>query len=191
MLSYYGNYRTRTFANIFPTFDDFEDFYEECGVPQNLLTGDDYANYGLEAIYFLLISNYANSHIKSADENRFKLKMMSIIYEDAPVWQRLMYLQGKVLSMSDNDLMRGSKAIYNHAQHPETLPSTATLEEITYIDDQNTTNWKKDNLRTYLDAFDNLTYGICDKFVKKFKQLFLTVDYPDAPLLYATDESEV
>ena len=190
MYSYYGNFRTRTFANIFPTVSDFTTWYSTCGVPDVLLTGTDYAKYSISAIYFLLISYYANSHIKSSDENRFKLQLMAIIYEAGPVWQRQMYLQDKAMKLADDDVLRGAKAIYNHAMHPDTEPSTGDLEELTYIDDQNTTNWQKEKARGYAEAREFLDPNICSRFMQKFKKLFLTVLYPDRPLLYETEEEE-
>ena len=189
--SYYGNFRTRTFANIFPAVTDFTTFYANCGVPQTLFTSSDdaaYAKYDISAIYFLLISYYANSHIKSSDENRFKLQLMSIIYEAGAAWQREMFLQEKMMKLSDADVLRGAKAIYNHAMHPDTSPSTASLEELTYIDDQNTTNWQKEKARGYAEAMSYLDPNICSRFMAKFKKLFLTVLHPDAPLLYETEE---
>lgn len=192
--SYYGNFRTRMFAEIFPDVDEFKDFYDDCGVPDVLLgdgtENDPYANYDINAIYFLLISYYANSHICSSDENRFKLQLMSIIYEAAPVWQREMVLQDKILKLSDDDVLKGAKAIYNHAMHPDTAPSTGRLTELEYIDDQNTTNWQKEKAKGYAEAKDLLDPNICSRFMAKFKKLFITISYPDWPLLYATEEED-
>lgn len=191
--TYYGNFRTRTFSNIFPTVSDFTTFYANCGVPQVLFVSvspdTTYNKYDINAIYFLLISYYANSHIKSSDENRFKLQLMSIIYEAGPAWQREMVLQEKMMKLSDDDVLRGAKAIYNHAMHPDTAPSTGSLTELTYIDDQNTTNWQKEKARGYAEAMSYLDPNICSRFMAKFKKLFLTVLYPDAPLLYETEEN--
>lgn len=165
----YRGYDTRTFAEIFPSDEDFADFYENCGAPQRLLTGTgddgiDYDQYGIAAIYFLLVSNYANDHIASYDENRFKLQVMQIIYEAGPAWQKAMGVQEKLLNMGPNDILRGSKAQYkhngtwgknnttstngrtttngkdilNHAQHPDTAPQSASApyNELPYISDQ-------------------------------------------------------
>lgn len=115
----FQGYDTRTFAEIFPSDEDFSDYYENCGAPNRLLTGTaqdgiNYDNYGIEAIYFLLIANYANSHIVSYDENRFKLQVMQIIYDAGPAWQKAMGVQEKLLEMGPNDIMKGSHALYTH-----------------------------------------------------------------------------
>lgn len=175
------------FSEIFPDYNTFSTFYTTCGVPQNLLTGAGYTNFGLPTIYYLLIANYANSHIVSSDENRFKLKLMSIIFEAAPQWQRAMKLQADIMAMSDDELLTGSKAIYNHAMHPDTEPTTGQLDELEYIDDQNVTNYKKDKILALVNAIDSLNSNICERFVQRFKRLFLTVVYPDYPLLYESE----
>lgn len=139
----YRGYDTRTFAEIFPSDVDFKYYYEHCGAPQRLLTGlnadgINYDEYGIEAIYFLLISNYANDHIASYDENRFKLQVMQIIYEAGPAWQKAMGVQEKLLNLTTQDIFRGSKATYksvgkltngernliNKAAHPDSEPNS-------------------------------------------------------------------
>lgn len=117
-LSFQG-YDTRTFAEIFPSDTNFAEYYNNCGAPTRLMTGVgadgiDYSKYNINAIYFLLISNFANSHIASYDENRFKLQVMSIIYESGPAWQKAMGVQEKLLEMGPNEIMRGSHALYTH-----------------------------------------------------------------------------
>lgn len=189
MDSYYGNFRTRTFSEIFPDVTEFSTFYTTCGVPQNLLTGTGYTNFGISTIYWLLISNFANDHIKSSDENRFKLKLMSIIFEAGPQWQRAMKLQADIMGMTDSELLVGSKAIYNHAMHPDTTPSTGQLTELEYIDDQNTTNYRKDKILALVNAIDVLDTQICERFINRFRKLFINVVYPDYPLLYVSEEN--
>lgn len=192
-----SNYRfprsaTRTFADIYHMpFDvvmtdqglDYKDyqyfdwFYDNCGVPDRLLTGPDYANYQLDTIYFLLMSRFANDHIKISDENRFKLVICQYIFQYGPQWQREMVLQDKLLNLSDDDLINGNTTIYNHAMHPDTEPSTQTLDEMEYIDDQNVTKYKRDGV----DAFSRLYTWLDDKatnnFLRHFEKLFVVVAY--------------
>jgi hypothetical protein len=72
--SYYGNYRTRSFTDIFPTVDLFKVEVNESGIP--VVIND--AN--LTTLYYLLYSRYGNSHIANSDENQFKYKLYSIIF---------------------------------------------------------------------------------------------------------------
>lgn len=190
-MSTYGVYRTRTFGEIFPTTNDFTTYYAGNAVPARLLTGADYATYQADTIYALLASEYFGAHIAMSSEDWFKLKVMQIIYEYGPQWQREMVLQDKLLKLSEDDVLLGSKAIYNHAQNPSTEPSTNTLEELTYIDDQNTTKWKKEKVRGYAEASQGLDNRITRDFLNKFKKLFIRFVYPTGPIFYeeGADES--
>ena len=207
----YNMMDTRTFAEIFPSDEEFEDFYEDCGIPQRLLTGQKYTNYGIRAIYALLIANYANDHIASYDENRFKLKVMQIIFEAAPAWQRAMAVQDELLNMSDANIHKGSKmegrhyvrwdksgkSINNDAQHPDTEPSTNTDEELPYISSQRvskdtgwttddgsqSTEWTKDNLQGLVELLYALDDTLVSRFVYRFKGLFVKVACNSQPPL--------
>lgn len=194
----YVNADTRTFSEIFPSYVEFADFYNNCGIPCRLMSKivdgvDIYANYGINAIYALLISNYANDHIASYDENRFMLMVMSIIYEAGPAWQRAMEIQDRFLKMDDKIILSGSKAVYNHAMHPDTEPkvnSTAgTLfdEPLPFISDQNTASWTKDNVKGLIEVLYALDDTLCTRFVARFKRLFKKVSYNRPPLLFGTN----
>lgn len=188
--SYYGNYRTRTFANIYPNFNTFNTAYIASGIPMNLLTGTFYTqNCSINTIYYLLISEYADAHVKSSDENLFSLRLFRNIYEYAPTWQRQLYIQNKVLTMADDEIITGSKAIYNHARNPSTTPSTAYLGELPFIDDQSTTNYKKNATEAYMEVKGLLETDFTSDFISKFAQLFIDLTYPDTPLLYVTEEN--
>lgn len=183
--SYYGSFRTRTFAEIFPDATTFNDFYVNCGIPARLLNTSN--DYNINTIYALLISHYASNNIKSSDENRFKLQLMTVIFQYGPIWQKEMEAQDKILALSDEELLAGSKAIYNTARNPGVSPSTGSLEELTYIDNQNTTNYRKAKAEGYAMISSYLDKGVTRRFLDKFKNLFIVISYPDYPLLYEED----
>lgn len=190
-MSIYGTYRTRTFGEIFPDATTFAAAYSAGAVPGRLLTGTEYANYDINAIYSLLASEYFGAHISMSSEDWFTLKVMQIIFEYGPQWQREMALQDKLLKLSDDDLRLGSKAIYNHASHPSTEPSDATLEELPYIDDQNTTTYRKDKPKAFVDASLGLDDSITRTFISRFKKLFIRFLYPTGNLYYeGVEETE-
>lgn len=89
----YGSSRTRSFSNIFPTYDDFVAAWSETVFAQQetelampISEGGDDAPANLALIYQLLLSRYANSTIASSDENRFVLQCMATIFQYAPAW---------------------------------------------------------------------------------------------------------
>lgn len=180
--SYYGSYRTRTFANIFPSFEDFENAYNA-----SVLKIEFNDVFTLEQLYMMLYAHYGNSHISYNDENQFKYYMWSIIYQHGPTVIKQRDLQIKLTQLSDEEIVRGGKAIYNHSYNPSTTPSTSTLEELLTINDQNTTNYIKSKLEGYALLKDLLDRDVIDEFIHKFKRLFIQVLSPDYPLLYETE----
>lgn len=183
-MSSFGLYRTRTFGQIFPDSTSFSAFYNANPVPARLMSGVDYATYDISVIYGLLVSEFFASHIAFSSEDWFKMKLMQIIYEYGPAWQREMALQDKLMKLSDTDLVTGAKAIHNHAAHPSTAPATATLDEVEYIDDQSTTNWKKEKLKAYMDARNVIDDSVTREFISRFKKLFVRFIYADDPVEY-------
>ena len=99
-----------------------------------------------------------------------------------------MYLQYKLLDASDEEIETGGKAIYNHARNPGTVPSTQALEELTYIDDQSTTNYKKNKPDAYREIREGLIPTITKRFIDRFRPLFANILYGDYPVVYVTEE---
>jgi hypothetical protein len=75
--------------------------------------------------------------------------MFSVIFQYGPTWEKKLDIQEKLRDLTEAEILAGAKAIYNHAFNPETTPSTASLEELNYINDQNITNYKKSKLEAY------------------------------------------
>lgn len=182
--SYYGSYRTRTFANIFPSFGDFEAAYNA-----NPLKIDFNEYLTLEQIYYMLYAHYGNSHIAYSDENQFAFYMWSIMFQHGPRAIRKREIQILSTKLGIDEAKQGGKAIYNHAYNPGTEPSMQSMEELTFINNQNTTNYKKSDLEALaaLDAI--LADDVVDNFIHRFKQLFIQILAPDYPLLYKTEVS--
>lgn len=65
--TYYGGFRTRTFADIFPDFETFSGYYDFTGFNADLRM--DNTHNDLNTIYYLLYARYGNSHISYSDEN--------------------------------------------------------------------------------------------------------------------------
>ena len=181
--SLYGNYRTRTFSEIYPTKEEFINDYKQ--VYPDTMKEDK-----LSTLYYLLLSKYANSHIINTDENQFKLKAMSTIFCYGPTWAKRIDIQKKLRELSESDLLTGSKAIYNHASNPSTIPSTGSKEELIFIDEQNTQAFKKGKLDAYTLLWEMLRADVTTEFLGKFKNLFIVVVLPESPLWYASDDEE-
>ena len=179
--SYYGSYRTRTYSEIFPDFDTFKVEYLSSQIP-NLLASEQ----TIQTIYYLLYARYANSHIASSDENRFRYALFSKIFMYAPSWEKRLDIQAKVRALSESDIITGGKAIYNTSLNPGGSPSSNSLEELPTINQQNTTNYKKSKLEAYAILNQLIETDVTESFLIKFKKLFIQVLAPDNNLWYET-----
>lgn len=179
----YGNYRTRQFKQIFPDTDTFVS--EVRASDLSILEEKD-----LNIIYALLYARYGNSTIASDDENQFKYAVYSTIFMYGPTWAKRLEVQEVLRNMSIEELQLGGKAIYNTALNPGSTPSTQSTQELTYINQQNTTNYRKSKLEAYSLLVSLLETDITKAFIDKFSKLFITIVQPDYPLYYITTPEE-
>lgn len=184
-----GNFMMRRFKEIFP---DSEQFYTEwTATNYNKLNGVEVlTEEALALTYSLLYSRYGNSTIASFDENQFKYQVFSIIFMYGPTWFKRLDIQSKIRQLSAEDFRLGTKAVHNSALNPETLPTTGDLEELNYINQQNTTTYKKGLVDGYADLLALLDTDVTEEFISKFKKLFITIIQPMSPLWYKTTAEE-
>lgn len=182
--SEYGNYRTKKFTDFYPKAQDFVNDYHLCGITATIT--DDSAT----TLFYLLYARYGNSHIINTDENQFKYKLFSIVFQYGPTWEKRLDIQNKLRNLTEDELMYGTKAIYNTANNPGTEPSTGSLEELPYINSQNTTGYKKSKMDAYANLLALLDTDVTEDFIRKFGKLFITILEPREPLYYATEIGE-
>ena len=88
------------------------------------------------------------------------------------------------------DLQVGGKVVYNTALNPNIAPTTSALEELPYINQQNTTNYAKSEAEAYSIKMNLLNNDVTESFLGKFRDLFLKIVQPTVPLWYVTEETE-
>ena len=178
----YGNYRTRTFTDIYPSQETFSEAYSSSGLAGAI------SDSTVKTLYYLLYARFGNSHIASSDENRFQYDLYSIIFSYGPTWERKLSLQKSLRELDDEELMYGAKAIYNTALNPSTGPvvnNDGTPAELNFINSQNTTNYKKSKLEAYSMLYGLLETDITTEFLNKFERLFNAWG-SELPLYYVT-----
>lgn len=175
-------YNTKTFTQIYEDQENFLSDYNEIG-----LGGIDDEKLVVK-LFYLLYAKYGNNPIANKDINQFKYKLFSTVFMYGPTWAKRLDIQKILREIPEPELLSGSRAIYNHAFNPSTSPSTATLDELTHINEQNTTNYKKSKMDAYMQLWDLLDIDVTNEFLNKFKGLFKQFVLPEDPLLY---ESEV
>lgn len=148
------------------------------------LISDDSAKF----IYWLLYSNYGNSTIASSDEFRFKQKLFTKMVQYAPSWLKKYDIQLKLRELSDTDIALGTTTINNSALNPQTTPSVGTVDELTYINEQNVTKYKKGKIDAYMSIWNMIATDVTQDFVDKFKDLFIIVVQPTNQLVYGDED---
>lgn len=182
--SLYGNYRQVKFTDIYPNERAFGDDYQSTHIPQKLEIDN------VITIYYLLYARYGNSTIASSDTNQFKYKLWTIVFSFGPAWKKRLDLQDKLISLTDEEIQKGNTTIYNHAFNPSTAPSTETLEELEYINDQTTQKSKRGKMDAYAYLWDLIDTDVTTEFLNRFQPLFLKIVEPELPLWYTTKLNE-
>lgn len=187
MLPLRPEYETKTFTEVFPSYEVFKEQYDEF---MPLISGGtsplDEEN--IKATYYLLYCRYGNAPIVNYDEMQFKMKILSVIVTYGPTWQKKKAIQVSLRNLTDEELLQGAKQIYNHAFNPSTEPSTAQLEELSHINDQNTANNKKSKMEAFSILWANLHVDPTDEYLNKFKNCFSRFVADQHPIIYVTEE---
>lgn len=182
--SLYGNYRTRKFTDIYDNVDAFLADYSDNGLPMLVDTTN------MTTLFYLLYARYGNSTIASSDENQFKYKLFSLVFQYGPTWAKRLEIQDKIRNLTEDELRESAKAIYNHSYNPSTLPSTDTVDELLTINDQNVTKHRRSKTDAYALLNDLLETDVTEEFISKFKKLFITIVEPELPLWYVSNEED-
>lgn len=182
--SLYGNYRTRKFTDIYDNVDSFLADYSDNGLPMLVDTTN------MTTLFYLLYARYGNSNIASSDENQFKYKLFSLVFQYGPTWAKRLEIQDKIRNLTEDELRESAKAIYNHSYNPSTLPSTDTVDELLTINDQNVTKHRRSKTDAYALLNDLLETDVTEEFISKFKKLFITIVEPELPLWYVSNEED-
>lgn len=180
-------YITKTFVQVFPDYNKFKSDYDDL-IP--LVSGGvaPLSADNIQATYYLLFARYGNTPIVNYDETQFKMKLMAIISTYGPVWERKKAIQKSLRDLTEAELLQGAKQIYNHAFNPSTEPTTAQLEELTHINDQNTTNNKKSKMEAYSILWANLHVDSTDEYMNKFKNCFSRFVGDQFPIIYIEED---
>lgn len=187
----FGSFRTKKFTDIYPTANDFiadytnnNQLYFVNEIPVTI------SEQNARTLYYLLYAEFGNSCIANFDENQFKYKLFSKIFMYGPSWEKKLDLQKKLRELTDDELFTGTKMIYNHAYNPGSDPSTGSLAELDYINEQNTNSTKKSKLDSYAMLYSLIVTDVTQTFLSQFRKLFLIVVEPQAPLWYKEEDED-
>ena len=174
-------YENKYFTQFYSSPELFIEDYKTCGLP--VILKDD----SLTTLFYLLYSRYGNSPIANSDENQFKYKMFSIIFQYGPTWEKRLEIQTELRGLTISQAAEGARSIYNHAYNPGTSPSTQDTEELNYVNDQNVSKYTKSPTQAAMDLWDILRVDVSEAFLKQFQKLFLRVVRPQHTYIYTTE----
>lgn len=196
MIDMIPQYNTVTFSDIYPSVTKFINGYENpegqeiIGYMTNPYGTPIEVSPFVNNLYYMLYAQYGNNPIANNDIYQFQIKLFTILIQYGPTWVKKSQIQTALRNLSEEDMLKGSKALYNHAYNPSTSPSMDAETALTYINDQNTTSYKKSKMEGYANLYNLLNDRIDKEFVDKFKHLFKQFVNPEQTLLYVTEEDE-
>ena len=184
--SLYGCFRSRTFSQI---FEDADTFVNEYADYENAIGNlNKLKNESITALFYLLYAKYGNWSIGNSDENQFKFKVWSTIFEYGPTWEKRLEIQKDLRNLTEEDLLKGATQITNHSFDPGTAPSTIDTDELDTVNDQNVNKYKRSKLDAYQYLDGMLKTDVTKEFINRFKGLFNPFAQPQLPLWYVSED---
>lgn len=177
-------YSTEKFSDIYEKVSEFLSDYHNIGITPVI------SDSNASLLFYLLYGRYGNNPIANMDITQWKYKIFSVVFQYGPTWEKRLDIQAKLRGLSDDEILIGSKAIYNHAFNPSVAPSTQNMTELPYINDQNTTNFKRSKLDAYTLLLELLETDVTEEFIDKFRPCFKQFVRPEKPLLFVTEVDE-
>lgn len=175
-------YTTMIFTDVYGDVASFVNDFNNIGIPPSI------KEESAITLYYLLIGRYGNNPIANRDVNQFKVKLFSIVFANCPAWEKRLSIQRRLIDISEDEMLKGAKIIYNHAYNPSTEPTTLSTEELNYINDQNTNKTSKALLDAYGQLWDLISTDVTTAMLTKFEVCFKKVVAPERPLLYYEKE---
>lgn len=185
--TYFGAFSNRSFLDVFPDADtflaQFKQFSSDISLYYTLSDSE------VKFLYLVIYGRYGSEYIASSNVSRFKTSIFNIVLLEGPIYIKRLDVQKRLMDLLDDDeILAGGKAIFNKALNPGNLPSTADLEEINYINEQNTTNYIKSPTEGYALLLSLLQSDYTERFLRNFRKLFLKILAPNYARLYDVEE---
>ena len=92
-------YDTKIFTDIWNRVSEFIYDYQHVGIPTTISTTN------ATTLYYLLYARYANNPIANYDEEQFKYKVFSIIFQYGPTWEKRLSIQQTLRGLQLEDLV--------------------------------------------------------------------------------------
>lgn len=92
-------YDTKLFTEIWDTAGEFLEDYQTVGIPTTISTAN------ATTLFYLLFAKYGNNPIANYDEEQFKYKIFSIVFQYGPTWEKRLSVQNTLRGLQLSDLI--------------------------------------------------------------------------------------
>lgn len=177
-------YDTVLFSQVWESADKFVTDYSQAEITPTITQEQ------ARLLYYLLYARYGNAPIAFRDVNQFKYSVYSVIFQYAPTWQKRLEIQERLRGLTEAELRAGGRNVVNYALHPDSEPSTASTDEIKEISQQTATNHRKGIADAYATLLDFLEDDVTERFLERFRKLFLKFLAPYRTAIYPNDKED-
>ena len=107
----FPQYDTKLMTEVWSQASEFLNDYQNIGIPTTI------SNQNATTLYYLLYARYGNTPIANYDENQWKYKMFSIIFQYGPTWEKRLDIQNTLRGLQISDLVdNGSfRELFSHS----------------------------------------------------------------------------
>ena len=117
----FPQYDTKLMTDVWSQASDFLTDYQNAGIPTTI------SNQNATTLYYLLYAKYGNTPIANYDENQWKYKMFSIIFQYGPTWEKRLDIQTTLRGLQIADLVdNGSYRALTSQSGTETSSKTGS-----------------------------------------------------------------
>ena len=104
-------YDTKLMTEVWSQASEFLTDYQNIGIPTTI------SNQNATTLYYLLYARYGNTPIANYDENQWKYKMFSIIFQYGPTWEKRLDIQNTLRGLQISDLVDNGSLheLFNHS----------------------------------------------------------------------------
>ena len=95
----FPQYDTKLMTDVWSDATGFLTDYQNAGIPTTI------TNQNATTLYYLLDAKYGNTPIANYDENQWKYKMFSIIFQYGPTWEKRLDIQTTLRGLQISDLI--------------------------------------------------------------------------------------
>ena len=114
-------YDTKLMTEVWSDASGFLADYQNVGIPTTI------SNQNATTLYYLLYAKYGNTPIANYDENQWKYKMFSVIFQYGPTWEKRLDIQTTLRGLQLSDLIdNGSYRALSSQSGSETSSKTGS-----------------------------------------------------------------